>query len=484
MQFYKSTNGFPPNNCIYPCIVLAADEWDDYSYRTSFSMGYFPSKNERIPIGEVKILKDRYDGHFEEHTPYYGTKFYLNDMFTELSDDFCSLGQSLGYYRKLHELGEDISKEILNALNDVAVNENIKKKFRHHRGFGSSLTRYSTAEKAMHEAKQIFGEEIVKIYKFIFESKLPLATKEHKINFDFREDISLPFRINVLIGKNGTGKTQILARIANALSGHEVEEQGTFEPSRRPSFGQVIAVSYSVFDEFDRPEEGETTYSYKYCGLRDSEGNIYSKNELYKKFTHSFNKIKGTEREQFWNEVLEEIIEPEHRSILKELSSGSGHANMSSGQNVIITTLTEVIARIDNDSILLIDEPETHLHPNAISNFYRMLYKLLEKFESFAIISTHSPLIIQETPSRYINVFERIENTPIVRKLGIESFGENLSVITDKVFGVTDEESNYKYWLRELSTHKDFDSILDEFDGQLSLNAMAYLSTLDSKRQG
>ncbi|MBY0027939.1 ATP-binding protein [Priestia aryabhattai] len=484
MQFYKSTNGFPPNNCIYPCVVLAMDEWDDYSYRTAFTMIYFLSENEQKLIGELKILRDLYDEEFEKDTPYYYTKLYLEDKFTELNDDFCSLGQNLSYYEKLYELGEEVSKEILKSLNDVAINDKIRKKFKHHRGFQNSLVRYSSAEKALHEAKEIFGEEIVKLYKFTFKSKLPLATKEHEIKFDFREDIFLPYRISVLIGKNGTGKTQIMARIANALSGHEVEEQGTFEPSRRPSFGQVIAVSYSVFDEFDRPEEGETTYSYKYCGLRDSTGNIYTKEDLYDKFTISFNAIKGTEKEKFWKEVLEEIVEPEHRSILEILSSGNSHANMSSGQNIIITIITEVISNIENDSILLIDEPELHLHPNAISNFYRMLYKLLEKFNSFAIISTHSPLIIQETPSRYINVFERIENTPIVRKLDIESFGENLSVITDKIFGVTDEESNYKYWLRELSNHKNFDNVLNEFDGQLSLNAMAYLSALYSKGQG
>ncbi|WP_176544915.1 AAA family ATPase [Bacillus cereus] len=484
MRFYKSKSRGATLSYSYPCVVLTTSEWDDYSYRTSFQVSYFPSMGVEKEIGNVKILRKTYDADFEENALYRYTCEYMEGMFEGLDGNFCSLGQSLDYYFNLKRLGDRIASQILQGLNDVAVNEEIRTKFKHLKGFQDSLIRYSYAEKAMYEAKQFFGKEIQKLYDFTFVSKLDKATDSHEIKFDFRENNSLPFRINVLIGKNGTGKTQIMARLANALSGYNVENQGDFRPSRRPSFGQVIAFSYSVFDEFERPPEGETTYSYKYCGLRDSEGNIYDKDQLSKRFYQSYDEIKGTDKEKYWKEVLDVVVEREHSSIIDELKLGNINVeDMSSGQRILVTIITEVIESIDDDSILLIDEPELHLHPNAISNFYRMLYMLLEKFKSFAIISTHSPIIIQETPSSYINVFERIENSPIVRKLDVESFGENLSIITDKVFGVTDEESNYKQWLKLMSEKEDFNDVLSKFEGKLSLNSIAYLASLYSERK-
>ena len=52
---------------------------------------------------------------------------------------------------------------------------------------------------------------------------------------------------------------------------------------------------------------------------------------------------------------------------------------------------------------LLFDEPELHLHQNATANTMRMFYRLLEEFNSYAIIATHSPLIIQEIPSNILD---------------------------------------------------------------------------------
>lgn len=479
LVFYKCKDDIQYSGFNYPCAVLIESEWDDYHYRTSFNLIYYPTKDERVVIGEIKILINKYVVFSED--PYLSqkryTKLHLDESFTELNNNFCSLGQDLSYYKLLKHQGE-MGKEILLRLNDVALNPDILDNFPEREGFETSLIRFSNAEKAFHEAKQYFGEEIEKIYEFTFSSTLDKATKPHTVSFDFKQDSLLPFRMNVLIGKNGTGKTQIMARLANALSGYKVENQGEFISSRRPSFGEVIAVSYSVFDEFERPLETETKYSYKYCGLRDSNGNIYSKEHLSRKFLESFAKIKDTSKEKLWKDILEVVVEPEHRNILEELKQGNTDVNMSSGQRILVTIITEVIENIQSDSILLIDEPELHLHPNAISNLYRMLYKLLENFKSFAIISTHSPIIVQETPTRYINVFERIENTPIVNKLELESFGENLSTITDRIFSVSDEESYYKHWLRKLADYGDFETVLSKFEDKLSLNAMAYLSTL------
>ena len=85
--------------------------------------------------------------------------------------------------------------------------------------------------------------------------------------------------------------------------------------------------------------------------------------------------------------------------------------------------------------MILFDEPETHLHPNAISSLLNTIFRLVKRFESFCIIATHSPLIIQEIPARNIFIIERENNIAFVRELERESFGENLTVITQDIFG-------------------------------------------------
>ena len=100
--------------------------------------------------------------------------------------------------------------------------------------------------------------------------------------------------------------------------------------------------------------------------------------------------------------------------------------------------------KIDKESIILFDEPELHLHPNAIANVMRMFNKILEEFNSYAIIATHSPIILQEIPSNNIIVLERIDNQPFVRRPEIECFGENISLITRDIFDVTSKESYYQ----------------------------------------
>ena len=131
----------------------------------------------------------------------------------------------------------------------------------------------------------------------------------------------------------------------------------------------------------------------------------------------------------------------------------------------------------------MFDEPEIHLHPNAIANTMRMFYRLLEKFNSYAIIATHSPLIIQEIPSRYIRVLTRINNVLSIHIPDNECFGENITKITDDLFDVQSTESNYKSILKKMSKKMTYEDILELFEGKLSFNAMVYLKNCCERRE-
>jgi hypothetical protein len=469
----------PQNGAFRSSIVLYYDNWNDYGYRTSFVMCYCDADGMVREVGNVKIYYWQND---EVRTNQYGqhTKNSLCDHIESLSASYCSLGQELLYYKNLKELLPNEYLSILTRLNDIAVFDKIKDRFINENGVQASLLRFSGAEKAFNEAKGIIfdGLQTAKDMSFKYQIVAPYDTSPALLYFDFTQTDILPYRINILIGKNGTGKTQTLSRLANSLSGYtDTLETGTFV-DRRPPVDKVMSISYSAFDCFRKPPEGtdgRSFFSYVYCGIQSEQGTL-SLPQLKENLKRAFLTIKDRGRQEIWKRVLSELMEAEHQRTVELISTEQfDDVNLSSGQQILICTVTELIANIENESIVLFDEPEIHLHPNAIANMVRMFYRLLEEFNSYAIFSTHSPLVLQEIPSRYIQILDRVDNSLNVRKPDIECFGNNISEIVLDAFDVTSGESNFKSHLYKLSRSKSYDEIVGLFDGKLSLNALIFL---------
>ncbi len=473
-------NTWPPKDGVFfSNIVLYYDNWDDYGYKTSFVMCYCDANGIVNEVGQVKIYYWQND-EARTNEYYQHTKNSLSEHIESLDESYCSLGQKLSYYKNLKELLPNEYFDILTRLNDIAICDKVKERFINEIGVKSSLLRFSSAEKALNEAKGIIfnGLQTIKDMSFKYQIVAPYDTSPALLCFDFSQTDILPYRINILIGKNGTGKTQTLLHLANSLSGYtDALETGIFV-DRRPPVDKVMSISYSAFDCFRKPPagtEGRSIFSYVYCGIQSEQGTL-SLPQLKENLKKSFLTIQDRGRQEIWNRVLSELMEAEHQRTVELISAEQfDDVNLSSGQQILICTVTELIANIENESIILFDEPEIHLHPNAIANMVRMFYRLLEEFNSYAIFSTHSPLVLQEIPSKYIQILYRVDNSLNVRKPDIECFGNNISEIVFDVFDVTNMESNFKSHLRKLSRTKSYDEIVRLFNGKLSLNALIFL---------
>lgn len=413
----------------------------------------------------------------------------LTDHFTALDDDYCSLGQSLEYYTNLKRLLPETYHKVLADLKDVAFFTDLQREFENEGGYRNSLLRFGSAEKALQNAKLYLEENRLKEsddLEFTYVCKIEAASEPHVVKFNFKATKEMPYRINVLIGKNGTGKTYFLGSLVNAISG--VDENPNFSPFI-PLFSRVIAISYSLFDDFPKPAE-TTIFSYKYIGLRTKSEEIVSDEALSIKLQAAFKLIVKNEREDEWYSIVNQIVPLENLGLktsddltatwISNISYQQAK-RLSSGQSIILFILTELLSSIQTESLILFDEPETHLHPTAIAQLMNCLAKILDTYKSFAIISTHSPIIIQDVPAKYISVFERIGNLPLVKKLPIESFGENLSVLTNTVFGTSDIKEFYKKQFERLE-RMDFseEQINQIFDNKLSFNAKLYVAALFS----
>lgn len=460
-----------------PFCLLTYDAWDDFSRKTSFDLSFFNKDNSEFKIGFLKIM----------HETEFKTRNIMPKVFEELPEDFCSLGQDLDFYYNLKECFSPKNfKIVLDKLNDAAFHDAIGEKFEFNSNFRVSLIRNSEAQKMFKEAKAIIYDlPQEKNFNFYYNFSLENDSEIQKVHFNFGDNEFLPNRIISLIGKNGTGKTQFLAKFAMDLSGQSKNrlKNETFLPSR-PLFSKVIAVSYSAFDIFTRPRK-DKSFSYKYCGLKDENGRLLSSPRLVEKFSGSALRISPVQKKlRLWYNTManilgidladhfyDEIFENHNYEIVNYKNSKL----LSSGQNILMYVFTEIIAEIKENSILLFDEPEMHLHPNAVANFIRMLEDILFRFDSYAIIATHSPIILQEIPGRYVNIFDRQGNIPMIYKLGTESFGENVDVLTEIVFKTMEVEDNFKIVLKKLSKEHSFKKVLSFFDDNLSMSASTFL---------
>jgi ABC-type cobalt transport system, ATPase component len=468
----------PPKNNIYQSkIILNYDDWNDYGYRTSFNMFYCDDNYEVHEIGSVKIYywhNEKYrNGNYYNHT-----RDSLDTFIKQLNKKYCSLGQDLSYYKNIKELLPTQYLDILGRLNDIVINDDLKNIFINENGVKSSLLRFSSAEKALNDAKNIIINNVPvdKDISFKYRMTMPYNQLSVDLCFDYKKVEFLPYRINALVGKNGTGKTQILSRLANALSGIKDERKNSNFVDKRPSLDKIISISYSAFDNFKKiPITDNNMSSYIYCGIQSETGTL-SLEKLKYNLKKAYDKVIVREREKIWNNILSELLEIEFKKTIElVINNKIEEINLSSGQQIIICTMTEIIANIENESIILFDEPEIHLHPNAVSNIIRMFYRLLEQYNSYAIFSTHSPLILQEIPSKYIHILNRVDNMLMIREPNIECFGNNISEIIMEVFDVNSLESNYQTYLNKLSKEMTYDKVLNLFDNRLSLNAKIFL---------
>jgi len=459
-----------------PFFLLEYRDWDDFGRKTTFYLTYYDSLRKPHYIDKIKIMnEDNFD-----------TREVLEKTFTELGDNFCSIGQSMDYYSSLYNiLGKSDFDTYLEKVNDVAFLNPVRDRFEFNPTFQNSLIRTSEAEKAFKEARnKIYNIRFERDFNFDYRCKLDNAEDFHKVSFNFSENVGLPNRVIALIGKNGTGKTQFMAKFALDLSGQsrEIVSEDTFQP-HRPLFSKVIAISYSAFDKFSRPEKSKS-FSYKYCGLKDEDGRLLSAPKMIANYKNSVSLILNQRRQSMWSKVMKSIVGEYLESLFYEkifveedfeILNNRASKLLSSGQSFLMYVITELLAHIRENSILLFDEPEMHLHPNAIANFVRMLDLILEKYDSYSILATHSPIILQEIPSRYVNVFDRQANIPMIYKLGTESFGENLDVLTETIFKTIEVDDNYKSVLRKLSQNNSYKEVLELFDDKLSLSAKTFL---------
>lgn len=469
--------------------ALTTDNWDDFGYKTQFHLAYIAADGSETRIGALKILQRAKNGDIAERTA-------LPATFSELPEEFISLGQEDEYYLELRTRFGSEAERVVSALADISWRPALAIPFEPTTAFRNSLMRENTAHRARRFGRSwILGEPIHERFSFRYSCTIPgaEAAVDGDIDFDRKDD--LPGRLVGIIGRNAVGKTRFLAQLGEDLaqvsrtSAEKVLEREQRFPGGRPLFTRVLAISYSAFDRFKRPAARDSS-SYVYCGIRNEKGNL-SKVSLIETYRANQQRIRALDRQPEWLLHMNSILGPHsaglEASLQKEMADPSdddeGLSLLSSGQAILCHFVTALLAWIQPHSLVLFDEPETHLHPNAVANLLVVLSEILRAYDSYCVVATHSPLVIQELPSQRVLVFQRAGNVTTSEPIATESFGESITELTKHVFETIEVESLYRRTLRQLTAFMEPQEVLARFPKGLSVSAQAYLLAQYGKRK-
>ncbi len=95
------------------------------------------------------------------------------------------------------------------------------------------------------------------------------------------------------------------------------------------------------------------------------------------------------------------------------------------------------------------------------------------------LLGTHSPVVLQETPRSCVLKLRRSGNTIAVERPDIETFGENVGVLTREAFGLEVTRSGFHQLISSaVDENLDFEDIMRRFGDQLGSEAMGIARAL------
>lgn len=458
-----------------PCFFLDSIVWDDYGHKTSFQLYYVNQDGNKSNVGKVKICKKNENK----------TQGVIPKSFTSLDSNYCSLGQDTSYYSNIKKVLGDDAKAFLYAMRDAAVFSRISDDFINDSGFRHSLLRDNSADTALNIGRYVLaGFDPNDRVNFTYKTRLAYAPNfDFNIKFDFgkinKEDNFN--RVIAIIGENGVGKTSLLSNLAKSIA---KQQKDCFQP-HYPIFTKVVAASYSVFDRFY--DIDARAFNFEYCGMHNNEGGLMNLEQLkarHKRNAETINALnRGLNLKNFLgkvlpNDMLESLFEENLENKFKYDVYEDYYGKMSSGQTMLTNLIIDITANVRSNCLIMIDEPEVHLHPNAITQIINVVNLVCERFSSCCIMATHSPLVIQSLLSRNVLIMERdIDGMPIVRQMRVESLGENLTTINEEIFSNGQRDKYYKRLIKKAVEGKEsMDQVLQELqNGDLPMSLASYM---------
>jgi AAA domain, putative AbiEii toxin, Type IV TA system len=314
---------------------------------------------------------------------------------------------------------------------------------------------------------------------------------------------------------DGVGKSSTLNALATTIVElSRLDEDDPFA-SQTPQWQQlsnVVSVSFSAFDAFkpvSEPRDRTIGLPHHYVGLRKKSSKATALKPdsplsetkglgaLSREMTTAAKTCLVGARRDRWRralrlleadpifaslgvgDLLDEQGEPEE--VLAQLPEI--FRRLSSGHKIVLLTTTKLVETVEEKSLVLLDEPESHLHPPLLSAFVRALSDLLTDRNGLAIVATHSPVVLQEVPKSCVWKLQRQGTILTAERLPIETFGENVGTLTNEVFGLEVTATGFHTMLADAAAQTtDYQTALAMFGEELGNEGRAILRAMIAAR--
>ena len=480
---------------------LIPDDWDDwFKFETRHSLWYADAAGTLHDIGTVKI--GRFGMPKGQRSP------DLPNTFRTLPDVF-SLGQDPSYYEELGSISARAREDILEGLGDIAYNPELYGRAVDEEVTGISLMRFVSPATVEGQFRRLIAGGR-RNERFEFEYEYPAASSVGQrvpvLTFTVKPGSIPPTNVHAIIGRNGVGKTFLLENLAKSLvtsRGEHDENHGEVRMSSGSTlFAGLTSVTFSAFDAFEpfpQTRNRSSGLSYTYIGLksqkRTSDGDAFvpkAPSTLAREFGNSVKSCLLEEKLPRWRAALLTLAsDPIFSSAGVDALANEAdldsvpraarelYRRLSSGHKIVLLTITRLVEVVEERSLVLLDEPEAHLHPPLLSAFVRALSDLMTEQNGVAILTTHSPVVLQELPRDNAWIINRRGRAVNVDRPEIETFGENVGVLTHEVFGLEVTNSGFHDLVRrEVDRSESLNEVLETFGEQLGSEAGAIARAL------
>ncbi|WP_441545695.1 AAA family ATPase [Citrobacter freundii] len=496
-----------PDNLGYP----QRKEKNDGGLIINFQVYYVKSKNIAKKIGDIMVLSPDMRNmreFFETNGRSVKRRIIFDVSRLFRTDKLVSMPNNIEYYKAVSSLFEEKQAlDFLKILCDVSYFKDNLDEYKKWYGFESRFYRDNSSSKSI-----IKNGTKIAIGSYAIDGVISIALDDlgdsfEPLLFSFDKRLEIPQDINLVIGKNGLGKTHILKEVCDVITGLKAAKS-------KPLFNKLIVVSYSPFENFYTNRELSELLSikygvedtinmsdnplsiddYTYIGFRNTEG-YFDRNRPFSFSAKCISNAITYDRDIAWwaegdvgkvktifstlslsmnfDSIRFTTIKGEHIDVTmkgekiefndeeEEINYEAGvvflnnnkEIKLSSGQQIYSYMIPSIVSEIQDETLIIIDEPELYLHPALEIGLIEMLKNVLKQRNSYAIIATHSSLIAREVQSKCVNVLKEATYGTMIDKPNIETYGESLEEIIGEIF---DDYSIKKPYQHEL------DNIMDE----------------------
>lgn len=391
---------------------------------------------------------------------------------SQLGEFVVVLNDRSAYFMFFNMLGPTEGLSLLSAVNDLATlkYQGVK------RGLTDRMLRVPSLVNYLNDSTEAYSL-VTALWRILEPSRArtgpapdflcfdfrPSSNHSVEFEFDFKRNLKGAQAINAIIGPNGVGKTRALISFANT-----VKREGGSWPAKS------IIYTHDLTAFQNRLAKGNQLLSLKpskssWRGVIEKLVNLLvqeSPNHLpYDLLERLLIEVLPLSNLYFpintgASESLQLLDRSEtfgghhyiSASVLKDpdlvnpllfrldvspviRNADNSFAMPSSGEMALFTFIVSILSECEQGSLVLIDEPENHLHPQFITLLMSALSKVLVDTDSRAIVVTHSPYVIRELDKSAVTIVKRDSDGNVDLYMPtLQTHGSGISEISSYVF--------------------------------------------------